>query len=193
MSGNLYAHFDIEANGKSPGTASMLSIGIVFRTADGTQLETFQRNLYPREDRGVEERCMKEFWEKNPEAWAFVNTGRVTPWAAMADLATLLTCLAASHKKIVWVARPAAYDWQWLKAYYDTFAPPGSPPIGFSAQCLSTLWWGFRKSTGLSDEDAQKKWDALGGEAKMTHNPVDDATFQANIWHGLCAEMGIAL
>lgn len=188
----LYAHFDIEANGKCPGTASMLSLGIVFRTADGTDVDTFQRNLFAREDRGVEERCMREFWDKQPEAWKFVNTGRVAPWTAMADLATLLRKLQTTFK-IVWVARPAAYDWQWLKTYYDTFAPEGSPNIGFSAQCLSTLWWGYRKSTGMSDDEAQALWDSMGGAASMTHNPLDDAAFQANIWHGLCARMGIAL
>src|SRR3990167_5770232 len=140
----LYISFDIEADGQCPSVSSMLSIGMCGLLADGTEVFSWQRNLYPLADRKPEERCMTEFWSKQPEAWKFVQQDQLAADDAMIELADNIRELKLKYR-LVWVASPSAYDWQWLKAYYELTRKthPDMPDIGFSARCLSSMWWSY--------------------------------------------------
>lgn len=74
----LYLSFDIEADGSAPSIHNMLSIGIYGFDNNNVNVFNYQRNIAPHASRTPEERCMKEFWEKNPEAWKFVHQNQVT-------------------------------------------------------------------------------------------------------------------
>jgi hypothetical protein len=190
---NLYLSFDVEADGSCPLLNNMLSLGIAGYDSNGKEIVSFQRNILPIKGHEPEQRCMDEFWSKEPEAWIFVNTNRVTPQKAMGDLADLLTNLKKSNWKIIWVARPAAYDWQWIKNYYDAFAPKNAPPIGYSAKCLSTMWWLYVKQNNLCKEEDSNMWKTLTEGFPHTHNPLDDARSQGTAFIKLSKLMTINL
>src|SRR5437879_2557662 len=121
MSRKLYASFDIEADGSCPAKNSMLSIGIVFFNGAGKEVRTYQRNIKPLPGKEQEKRCMVEFWAKHPDVWAFVTSNQVDAKVFVDELAAILADLTKDGSQVTWVAHPAAYDWQWLKNYYDTF------------------------------------------------------------------------
>lgn len=65
----LYASFDVEADNDSPTVGNMLSIGVAFFDVDGYLHDTFSANLKELPDKVQGERCMNEFWNKNPKLW----------------------------------------------------------------------------------------------------------------------------
>lgn len=179
-----YLSFDIEADGDSPSVSNMLSIGVYGLTKNKTEVCRFQRNLKPLPDKKASTRCMTEFWDKNPDAWKFVNSDQQDPVKAMKELADLLTELKTKYR-LVWVAAPAAYDWQWLKAYYEQMrlVYPETPDIGFRAFCVSTLLASYCKRKNL---DSGKTWKELAERDVLTHDPLDDAIVQGTLFVNLC-------
>ncbi len=145
------------------------------------------------EDHKADDHCMQEFWSKEPEAWEFVNTDQVKASHAMRDLSNFIKSFKDEKKQIVWVARPSAYDWQWIKNYYETFKPENAENIGFSSRCISTLWWSYCKQNKLSDEQEKLVWDELKEGLPHTHNPIDDARSQGTAFINLCKRMDIKL
>ncbi len=182
----LYMHFDVEADGECPDTSNMLSLGISGAVADGTEVYTYLQNITPRDDRAPGERCMREFWDKNPVAWAAVTKDQVTPACAMALLAFDVARLRETYR-LTWVASPAAFDWQWLKAYWESFGPVDKPYLGYYAKCLTTMWWAYRTQYNWSKDEIAARWHSLvGGDVELTHIPLDDARQQSKAWFSLC-------
>lgn len=177
----IYGHFDIEADGPSPATSNMISLGIVFTDETGTEIDTFQVDLCPRDGfRGNEDTLN---WWKHPdritEYTRIMNDG-ILPALAMAKFDEKIR----QYPKIKWVARPAAYDWMWLKFYHDLYCSleTGSD-IGFSAICLSsirTIWKNLKGYTTDQAETVINEWTVGLG---MSHNPLDDARYQAKVYH----------
>ena len=189
----LYASFDIEADGSSPANNSMLSNGIVFFNSNGTEIKSFQRNIKPLPDKTQEKRCMTEFWDKFPDVWKFVNSNQITAIEFCQELETILLELEKTYQ-IIWVASPAAYDWQWLNSYYDKFKSQNAPNIGFSAKCVSTLFWTYCRLNKINaKEDQEKLRETLSEGFKHTHNPEDDAREQGKMFINLCKLMNIPL
>jgi hypothetical protein len=182
----LYLSFDIEADGDAPSVSNMLSLGIYGFDSTGKKVDEFQRNIAPHATKKPDKRCMTEFWAKNPEAWAFVQTDQVTAEECMKQLAEWYTNLATTFSKIKWVARPAAYDWQWLNNYYHEFGPKDKPSIGFKATCISTMWEVYKSLYELTKEKENKVWNHMTKGLKLTHNPLDDAKYQAQLFLNLC-------
>ena len=179
----VYFSFDIEADGEVPSLSNMLALGIWILDEQGNDIDSWQRNIKETAPRKATSRCIKDFWDKQPEAWKAIHTDQVTPQQAMSDLADLIK--KYSEYQITWLARPAAYDWQWVKGYYEEFAPSDSPAIGFSALCLSSMWGLYQEMNHLGKNDRKELWKKWAGDAKMSHQPVDDAHYQANIFKGL--------
>jgi hypothetical protein len=192
----LYASFDIEADGSSPAQNSMLSFGLVLFDSTGKEIDKLQINLKPRVGAEQEKRCMDEFWAKNPEVWKFVQTDAQEPQ----EFGTRVAALLVKYKdhRVTWVANPAAYDWQWVKFYYELYKPVGAPDIGYSAKCIGTLYWtwfriGSVHTLMLDDEDlAEQQWmQKLKAPGHMDHNPEHDARVQGRFFFELCeAVMG---
>jgi hypothetical protein len=121
----------------------------------------------------------------------------------MSKLAKMLAEYASQKRKVVWVARPASYDWQFLKNYYEHFklakvvlddgTVVESPNMGFKAECLSSMWSMYWRMNKLSREEQDKLWTTMGEGYCMTHNPLDNCRFQSRIYHNLCKKVGIEL
>lgn len=215
----LWASFDVEADGDSPGLSSMRALGIHASTGrPGDVTHVFRAVIEPRADRAPGERCMREFWlvdpatgeQARPEgmddatwedrvaAWNHINTDTETPAAAMARLADWIKARNDEGFKVQWVAHPAAFDWQWIKAYYDEFGPEDKPWIGYSATCLSTMMGTRYKRLRMAKEDVGRERKRMRQFAdrhygRMTHNPVDDAAHQFGLFTQVAAAEGIPL
>jgi hypothetical protein len=110
----------------------------------------------------------------------------------MRDLTRFYDDLKAKGYSVKWVARPAAYDWQWLNTYYHEFRPAGHKKIGFKAHCISTLMWVYcEQNPDYGDYDALMKELTEGLE--MTHNPLDDARYQSKMAFNLCERLHMRL
>jgi hypothetical protein len=176
----VYFSFDIEANGRSPALHSMLSIGIVAYDETGKELTSFQRNIEPIEGHIEEKRCMDAFWANQPEAWKFVNTNKIKPITMIKELEEWLQQFQGQKWK--WIAKPASYDWQWLKYYHERFKT-STLDIGFKCVCLSSMLDVYCKLFSIRDKDEFEK--KLAGDLPYTHNPEDDARFQGRVYFNL--------
>lgn len=187
---NLYLSFDIEADGDVPSLSNMLSIGIVAFDKKGNEVSSFQRNIKPRTDPryAANERCKREFWDKQPDLSEWVATNAVTPEQAIGELAFWL---AGLDENVAWIARPAAYDWQWLKAYYEQYKPRGAPKLDYTATCISTLWKVYCHKYGIEgDENKRVTWTRLSQGKPHTHNPEDDAREQGIAFFEIVKDLG---
>lgn len=194
---NLFAHFDVEADGPSPAFNNMISIGVVVTNDQGAIVGEFLGDLEVLPDHVEDAATSVEFWnrdENNRAELARIRANAKPPLVVMQALNDFLRDLKA--KRITWVARPAAYDWQWLNYYQYWFL--GNGGVGslsggdpkrqaFKAICASTMRDVFQNQWKLTTEQMEsqcKVWTEASG-FKMTHNPLDDARFQAVIYHKL--------
>src|SRR5271170_6092221 len=126
MSKRLYAHFDIESDGPCVTTNNMIAIGIVFTDTNGHEIETFRRCIKPVPGKVADNNTMKEFRYRDPENKSTlykIMSDSISAQEAMCDLAVLLLNFNKNGHIIHWIARPAAFDWSWLKNYYEMFKP----------------------------------------------------------------------
>jgi len=186
----VYFSFDIEADGPSPALNSMVSFGCVVFDESGVEVDKMQANMLPLPEQTVDKRCKEEFWDKNPEILKFVQTNPVDPSDFVKSLVQLYKKYKDVGHKIVWVANPAAYDWQWLKAYYEWFKCVEDPDIGYSAKCIGTMLEVYRLRMKWTDDQADefeartmKKLEAPG---HVAHNPEHDARVQGHFFFTLC-------
>ena len=64
---------------------------------------------------------------------------------AMKEFAAHLGELRSQHGKLVFMAYPASYDWQWVNWYLRRFA--GENPFGTSGLCLKSYAAAMLKSS----------------------------------------------
>lgn len=177
----VYLSFDIEADGDSPAKNSMVSFGVVAFDEQGKEVHKYQANIKPRVGAVQGKRCMEEFWAKNPEVWKFVQTNQKEPAAFVAVIARMIEEHHEAGFKIVWLANPAAYDWQWLKAYYELYKEDSYPDIGYSAKCIGSMWTNKCRRMGwssLEDHLESGAMKSLQAKDHVEHNPEHDARVQ---------------
>lgn len=182
---------DIEADGSCPRLSNMRSIGIVVYNDQGDELESWERNLFTVPTFCEEEETMVEFWEKHPGAWKHVNTNQIPPQLAMEELKDLYLRHGGSAA-VEWVAKPAAYDWQWVNSYYCQFKKKDWPSIGFKATCISTIKSTLVNFIGVTDEARWKGMESIWTTdlPKESHRALDDARYQGAVFFGARKYMG---
>ena len=191
----VIGHFDIEANGATPATSSMINLGIVFTDIDGKIIEELCLDLQPRLGYPGDADTLK-WWNSDPDRnkeYRRILRDGINPIAAMALLNDALGRVFAKTgvTKVTWVARPAAYDWMFLKCYHDLYCLHNKDaiPIGFSATCLSSIREVWKEFSGLNREAIDEYFKKWTKDVVMTHNGLDDARYQARIYHGLVEEL----
>jgi len=188
-----YGSFDIEADGPSPLLNNMLSIGVVFTDAEtGDVIDDFLGDLEPLPDHYSDIDTMKEFWDRDDNNRAELKRIRehARPIVDVMEEfeATLKVLMMQGYTKVKWVARPAAYDWQWLNCYYQYYAGESKNkvvPLGFFVICCSTMRDMYALQHGLSFKEMIALCDKWAGDSAITHNPLDDAMYQSKVFHAL--------
>lgn len=187
----LYASFDVETDGgfQSAVTANMWEFGVVFLKKSGEEVDSYCSLIRRRSGVVASDDTLK--WiEKEGLMDKYVLTDPTTesaptPETVCRELGEKLAKLSQTYK-IVFVARPIAFDWLFLKTYYDQYAPEEYKKyVGFKGECLSTAYSTYCKIKKLTKEQNDKLWDDLKGKFEHTHNALDDARSQGSIYTGL--------
>lgn len=183
---DVYFSADVETDGPIPGPYSMLSFALVLAgTFDGI---TFIRASTNSPHYYAELRPISEAFE--PEALAINGLDRErllreghAPEAAMTDAADWIRENSSGGTPVL-VAYPLSFDWTWLYWYFVRFGANGSP---FNhSRCFdvkTALSVKGRRPVGASGRDNLPQ--ALLGQTQHTHNALDDAREQAEIFANL--------
>lgn len=184
--GKLAMSFDIEADGDSPAENSMLSFGVSGRDEKGNEVIARKWNIKQLADKRMDPRCKAEFWDRNPIAWQKATENQVEATQFVSELSQVLIEYQPKHK-IIWVAKPAAYDWQWLNYYYNRFKTPNAPYLGFKAVCISTMFDTYCKVNKIPKNKEKEVENQLTESTSLTHDALEDARVQGLMYFKLNA------
>jgi hypothetical protein len=132
-----YAHYfvtDIECDGPSPLTNSMLSFASVVVREDGEVCGEFEAVLEPRADKRPDERTM-QFWNTHPEAWAAATSHPQPPSKVMNRFAVWVESYSGKRS---FAARPVAFDGIWMDIYLREFTDSYLLEVPYWGRCIFT-------------------------------------------------------
>ena len=189
---DVYFSVDIEADGPIPGPYSMLAFGLaVAATFDGATFErrdpataTFYRELKPISD-DFDAAALKVSGLDR----GFLQRQGADPAEAMRDAAEWVRTQAAGARPVM-VGYPVVFDWMFMHWYFVRFV--AESPFGFSgALDLKTMYQQKARVT-LDLAGRSKLPPELASSRRHTHNALDDAIEQAEIFNRLFIWEGIA-
>jgi len=188
----IYAHFDIEADGPSPNKNNMISIGVVFTDdKEGHELDSFLGDLAILPGHIEDSATLEEFWSKHSQEYSRIKNAQQPAKDVMITLSNKIASFG-ENINIRWVANPAAYDWQWLKYYCEEFKNDLAFDPGYSAFCMSALTHIFRRLKNITNEEFEalkEQWTEQ--KDGLTHNSLEDARYQAKVYHQIIKELKI--
>ncbi|PIP51768.1 DNA polymerase III subunit epsilon [Candidatus Beckwithbacteria bacterium CG23_combo_of_CG06-09_8_20_14_all_47_9] len=168
-----YISVDVEASGPIPGEFSLLSIGACVVTNTG---QNFYSELKPLNDNFI-----AGAMEVNGLSLAKLKLEGEEPTAAMARFRHWIEKVSADTKP-VFVGFNATFDWSFTHWYFIKFL--GAGPFGISGLDIKAYFMGRRRV--LWQETNKKKVRALyPSQTRHTHNALDDAKEQAEIFAGM--------
>jgi len=189
---DFYISADVETDGPIPGPFSMLSFALVCAgTFNGREFErprayerTFYRELKPISDMF------------DPEALGVNGLDRERlclegeePTQAMTEAAEWVDTVAGNGRPVL-VAYPLSFDWAWLYWYFIRLSTKGSP---FNhSQCFDIKTaFAVKAAIPIAEAGRSKILPSLNSRRAHTHNAVDDAIEQAEIFANLFEWKGV--
>jgi len=167
-----YFVVDVEADGPSPSTGSMVCFGIV-KVSDPSV--TFYGETAP----------VHDFWV--PDALAVSGFTREEHEKFQDPRSTMIECakwLADNTEgSPVFISDNNSFDWQWINDYFHRFI--GINPFGFSSRRIGDLYCGMVKHAGKN-----RDWKRKLRKTVHDHNPVNDAKGNAEALIAM-KEMGL--
>jgi len=174
----IYVSVDIEASGPIPGKYSMLSLGAC---VVDDPAKTFYVELQPINDEFV------------PEALAVsklnlehLKSNGHTPVQAMTEFEKWIKKIARMRVP-VFVGFNACFDWAFVNWYFIEFL--GSNPFGMSGIDIKSFYMGLGGVSWNQTRSSQLP-DKFKGPSKQTHNALDDARAQGEIFCKLLLASG---
>jgi len=167
----VYISVDVETSGPIPGEYNMLSLGAC---VVGDVSKTFYRELKPITDKFVPEAI-----EVSGLSLEKLKETASEPAVAMQDFESWINSIS-NGRRAVFTAFNATFDWMFVAYYFHRFL--GRNPFGISGLDIKAYYMG-KLDTGWS-ETAKKRLDKrfLSNKYKHTHNALDDAIEQAEIF-----------
>jgi hypothetical protein len=188
-----YVVTDIEADGPSPLSSSMLSFASVACDVTGKVIDEFEAVLEPRPDRKPHHDTMS-WWQTQPEAWAHATTNPQPAATVMPIYADWVESLPGFH---VFAAAPIIFDGLWMDHYLEIFA--GTRVLGGPTTnrqifrgggiCLYTMAGALRGADYLK-WGMQRVPPDWYGHIPHSHRAIDDARGFANVLAKLFAISG---
>ena len=188
---DVYISADIEADGPIPGRYSMLAFGLaVAGTYDGETFAgrglaalTFYRELKPISDEFDVAALKVSGLDR-----ALLAREGADPTAAMHEAAEWVRTQTGGARPVM-VGYPVVFDWMFIHWYFMRFL--GESPFGFSgALDIKTMYQHKARVTldlaGRSDLPPK-----LTSSRQHTHNALDDAVEQADIFNRLFVWDGV--
>ncbi|MYM26302.1 3'-5' exonuclease [Duganella sp. FT135W] len=172
----VYISVDVETSGPIPGEFSMLTIG----ACDAYQPEVaFECSIKP------------TTLNADPEALAVTGLSLaelardgLAPEEAMRKFGEWVATVVGEDGTPVFVGFNAPFDWSFVNYYFWRYA--GSNPFGFSALDIKSLYMGAKKSTWKDTRSSNMK-QVLGAGSHGTHDALEDARFQAELFRLILA------
>ncbi|SNS55335.1 exonuclease [Actinomadura mexicana] len=190
----VYVSVDVEADGPIPGPYSMLSFGMSacgifdgqeFRSADPAE-STFYTELKPISDGYVPEALAVSGLDRDHLA----AEGREPGEAMDAAVDWVNAVAAAAGASPVLVAYPLGFDWMFLYWYWTRFAEAGSP-FGHSRHLDLKSMYATKAGTLVVRSTKRQMPAELLSDRPHTHNALDDAIEQAELFQNLIRWQGI--
>jgi hypothetical protein len=189
----LYVSVDIEADGPIPGQYSMLSFGMAAcGTFDGMAFEVAdpaERTFY------AELKPISETYDAEALAISGLDRDRLAvegrdPAEAMGAAAAWVREVAEGATPVL-VAYPLGFDWMWLYWYLVRFA--GASPFGHSRHLDLKTLYAAKAGAPISRSTKRQMPSELLPTRPHTHNALDDAIEQAELFHNLIRWEGTAV
>jgi hypothetical protein len=189
---DVYISADVEADGPIPGQYSMLAFGLaVAATFDGATFEprkpaaaTFYRELKP---------ISHDFDAAALEVAGLdrdvLSRGGSDPTTAMREAAEWLRRQAADAR-LVMVGYPVVFDWMFLHWYFVRFT--GGSPFGHSGALDMKTMYQQKARVTLDRAGRRDLPSELASSRPHTHNALEDAIEQAEIFNRLFVWAGVA-
>ncbi|GAA4373512.1 hypothetical protein GCM10023088_28400 [Actinomadura verrucosospora] len=184
----VYISVDVEADGPIPGPYSMLSFGMsacgtfdgrAFKPADPAET-TFYAELKPISDAYVSEALAVSGLDRDHLA----IEGRDPGEAMNAATAWVTAVASAADASPVFVAYPLGFDWMFLYWYWTRFTDAGSP-FGHSRHLDLKSMYAAKAGTPITRSTKRQMPAELLSDRPHTHNALDDAIEQAELFHNL--------
>ena len=179
---DIYISADIESDGPIPGRYSMLSFGLaVAGRFDGRTLvpaNPEEDSLY-RELRPISSRYLPKALAVTALDRENLATHGVPPARAMADAKRWVTAVSGVDRPVL-VGYPLEFDWMFLCWYFERFA--GGSPFGFSSALDMKTMYQQKARVPISLAGKDDLPSFLQSHRRHTHNALDDAIEQADIF-----------
>jgi hypothetical protein len=180
---DLYFSVDIEADGPIPGPFSMLSFGLaVAGRFDGRQFEsllerpdTFYRELKP-----ISASFVPEALEVSGLDRDRLEREAADPRDGMTEARRWVLDHAQDNRPVL-TGFPLMFDWLFMYWYFERFAESGSPFDHSAGLDMKTMYQ-QKAAVTTSDAGLRDLPDALRPTRPHTHNALDDALRQAEIF-----------
>lgn len=191
----IYISVDVESDGPIPGEYSMLALGAVAAaTFDGKE---FVRLDLDSQDNGFFTMMRPVTNNFVPEAVEVCKTGGIdrdelkisglSPNTRMLRFSIWLYQMKAKYDADpVFIAYPLGFDWGFVYYYFEKYLPPENNPFGFSRHLDIKTLYAAKARVPVYNATKRQMPKELRSTRKHTHNPLDDAKEQAelfcNIW-----------
>ncbi len=177
-SSEIYISVDIETAGPIPGEYSMLSLGAC---VVGETSKTFYVELKP-----MSAKFITSALEVSKLSLERLEKEGIEPASAMAKFEEWVNKVSEG-RRVVFVAFNATFDWSFTHYYFIRFL--GRDPFGISGLDIKAYYMG-KLNTSWSDTVKKKITEKFSSTQKHTHNALDDAKEQAEIFEKLLAFKG---
>jgi hypothetical protein len=180
---DAYFSADVETDGPIPGPYSMLSFALVFAgTFDGiTFVKPHEyKHVFYKELRPISHNFQAEALAVNKIDRERLLREGDNPAQAMNDAARWIHDLTGTAKPVL-VAYPLSFDWSWLYWYFVQFASEGSP-FEYSRCFDIKTALAVKAGIPISSAGRSNVPPSLRSEREHTHNAIDDAVEQAEIF-----------
>ena len=176
MSEEIYFSIDVETAGPIPAEFSMLSLG--------ASLVNQPEHFYYAELKPINENFVPEALAVSKFEMSVLKIEGEEPSAAIKKFKNWVEITAGASKPI-FVGFNAGFDWSFVNWYFHKFT--GGNPFGFAPLDIKSYYmgafgclWSETTSSRLSPE--------IQPTTKATHNALDDARAQAEIFSNLLAK-----
>ncbi len=170
-----YISVDIEATGPTAGTYSMLSLGACLVESEDT---TFYVEFKP-----INDRFVPEALQVSRLSIERLRATGSDPSDGMARFGNWIAGIVGERRP-VFVGFNAAFDWQFVNWYFHTYV--GTNPFGASALDIKAYYMGL-SGCSWGETSSSKLPLRFQPSRRQTHNALDDAIAQAQIFQRLLA------
>lgn len=184
--GDAYISVDVETDGPIPGPYSMLSIGMAY--CGSFNGRTMELTPFPKKTFYAELKPISEDFENEALHVNGLNRKRLLsegtePEVAM-NMASAWINEVSGDNRPIFVAYPASFDWLWMHWYFVRFTKAGSP-FGHSGCFDLKTAVAVKGRMPLSMASKSQLPISMQSDLPHTHNALDDALEQANIFFKL--------